>query len=736
MKTIRVWTPITFASIMMLTGAAAQAQDAPTPAPATPPAAASDAPAQGGLDEIVVTAQRRSENLQRVPIAVTAISGTQLAAAGVVNTMQLGTAVPGVSIRNSTGSFQPFVRGVGTSTSLVENPVALYIDNVYYPVQREGVRDLVGLQQIAILKGPQGTLFGRNATGGVVQITTRDPSTVKPALELSTSIDNYLTWKSNGYVSTPIGAHSAIDLSGSYTTQGEGWGTDFARNEDIYKIYHDYSVRAKALISDGDKFKAVLIGDYGNRRDSMLNFRPVEGTKPIYAGFYEPGDPRDSVSYGPGRYFIKSGGASANVSYNLDFAHLVSITSYRQGVAGYTFDTVGVPQPTILNLQHQTWRDLTQEVQLVSNKNSPLSWTIGAFYFRFRDLIDPFEQQFSGPAAPLPTSTKDSFSYANELVNSFAAFAQATWEFAPGTKLTGGIRWTTEKRDFIGSILTQTNNAPLTQTYATNQSISANRVTWRAAIDHQLSQDVLIYASYNRGFKSGGFNLNSPKNPPYLPEQIDAYESGVKTELFDRRIRFNLSGFYYDYKNVQVTNYVVTGPVVTNGAAARIYGGEAELQAVITDHLHANAALSLLHSTFQNYPSATCSTQLPAGGISTFSCSAKGNRTPFSQRYVLTMGLDYTTELAGAKITANVTNSVNDGYYTEADNFLYQPKFDTLNASVTFALPGDRWSVKIFAQNLLDEDVATIKYTGSPRAYLESYGNPPLTVGAMVKFSY
>ncbi len=306
----------------------------------------------------------------------------------------------------------------------------------------------------------------------------------------------------------------------------------------------------------------------------------------------------------------------------------------------------------------------------------------------------------------------------------------------PGPKLTGGIRYTTEKRGFTGSILTQTNTAPLTQTYATDQSIKANRVTWRIALDHQLSQDVLLYASYNRGFKSGGFNLNSPRNPPYLPEQIDAYESGVKTELFDRRVRFNLSGFYYDYKNVQVTNYVVTGPVVTNGAAARIYGGEAEVQAVITDHLNANASLSLLHSKFQNYPSATCSSQLPAGGISTFSCSAKGNRTPFSQRYVLTLGLDYQTEFAGGKLTANVTNSLNDGYYTEADNFLYQPKFDTLNASVTFVLPGNRWSVKFFAQNLLDEDVATIKYTGSPRAYLESYGNPPRTAGVMVKFAY
>lgn len=158
-----------------------------------------DDASDGGLGEIVVTAQKRSENLQKVPIAITAVDGDALQSSGVTDTRDLVAVVPGLQVRTTTGSFQPAIRGIGTSSSVVENPVSLYIDGVYYPQQREGLRELNDVEQVAVLKGPQGTLFGRNATGGVIQITTRRPSHEFQGT-FGASIDNYALFRSNVYL--------------------------------------------------------------------------------------------------------------------------------------------------------------------------------------------------------------------------------------------------------------------------------------------------------------------------------------------------------------------------------------------------------------------------------------------------------------------------------------------------------------------------------------------------------
>src|SRR3546814_309146 len=231
----------------------AQAQETPAPA----------SPSESRLNDIVVTAQKRSENLQDVPIAISVASGEDLAERGIADTSQLGIMAPSLTLRSSAVAFQPSIRGIGTSSTVVENPVALYIDDVYYPQQREGFRGLNNIEQVAILKGPQGTLFGRNATAGVIQLTTLAPS-YEFSGKAHAEIDNYATFRSNAYITGGLGDIASGSLSAYYAKQGEGWGESLVTGHDNFKIIRDASVRAKLLIEPSSQTEILLIGDYSD----------------------------------------------------------------------------------------------------------------------------------------------------------------------------------------------------------------------------------------------------------------------------------------------------------------------------------------------------------------------------------------------------------------------------------------------------------------------------------------
>ena len=246
---------------MLWLPATAFAQQTPA-AQDTPPSSAAAEEDQTRLGEIVVTAQRRSENLQRVPIVVTAFSGAQLTAAGVTGLTTLSTVTPGLNARTSAGGvFQPSIRGIGTSSNVVENPVALYIDGVYLPNQNEANRDLPDVEQIAVLKGPQGTLFGRNATGGVIQITTRRPSQ-EMRVEAKAEIDNYETFRGGLFLSGGLASDVAASISADYARQGRGWGDNLTTGNDTFRLAHSYSVRGKLLVEPFAGTSVTFIFDY------------------------------------------------------------------------------------------------------------------------------------------------------------------------------------------------------------------------------------------------------------------------------------------------------------------------------------------------------------------------------------------------------------------------------------------------------------------------------------------
>src|SRR5882757_2253137 len=400
------------------------------------------------LAEIIVTAQKRSENLQDVPIAITAVTGDQLRAANLVSANDLPTLVSGLSIGDTVLYFQPHLRGIGTAAfgPGVENPVALYVDGVYYPSQLEAPTDLIDVSQISVLKGPQGTLFGRNATGGVIQMSTRDPQQNFGG-EAETSLDNYITSRNYVYATGGITSDLAANVSLRYTTQGNGWGRNIYNGDQVERDNKDLSVRTKWVYSLSESTTIRLSMDYSNVSNSLGgNFAPVPGSKPFFPGFVASSNPYDVDTYQTGRNHAQSGGISLVLQQGLGFADFVSISSFRSYAFHDNLVVSLTPVPGIDINDTENGRDITQELQLVSTNNEFIRWATGIFYFRNEASINPIRTTLHGLLAPTP------FSFgAQEVVDtltteSVAPYAQATIELNPSTHLTLGVRDTWEER--------------------------------------------------------------------------------------------------------------------------------------------------------------------------------------------------------------------------------------------------------------------------------------------------
>ena len=698
--------------------------------------AVANAPSDSGLQEIVVTAQKRAENLQRVPIAVTAASGVELTARGITSALQLNTVAPGLNIRTTAGTFQPSIRGIGTSSNVVENTVALYIDGVYLPQQREGLRPLDDVQQIAVLKGPQGTLFGRNATGGVIQITTLAPSHDTHG-EAKAEIDNYATARGSLYLTGGLTDTLAASFSGALATQGNGWGQDYTTGHDTFRLSHAASARAKFLFEPTSRTSITLIADYLDRKEFSNDFQPYNGLPLSLPGSGPLQSKYDSYGAVDGINRFKGGGISLSIDQDLSFAKLVSITSYRRGSSFYQFANAPVPQPFfVVRAPLTPNKDVTQEVQLISPKTGPFTYVIGLFYFHNDLGADPIYRLFSGPYTPLATSVAQTETHSNEATESVAPFGQATWEFLPRTTLTFGVRYTYEKRTLEGASVRSTLvNGTVLPVIIPDKSLTIKKPTFRAALDHRFSDNVLGYVSFNTGIKSGGFNTVSPANPGYLPEKLKAYEAGLKTELLDRRLRLNLAGFYYDYTNLQVIQFVGLTQTVVNGPSARLYGLDADFDAEIAQGLRVSGGFEIEHATFTSYPGAVFSTPRPGGGAVIFPGDATGDRLPLAQKFTATTAIDYHRDLARGALDFNVTGNYNGSYFFEADNFLRQPAYVILNTSLKYTTPGGKLSFTVFGKNLFNERVITQVSTQS-LGYPATYGNAPRTygVGASYKF--
>jgi iron complex outermembrane recepter protein len=687
-----------------------------------------------GLDDIVVTAQRRAENLQVVPLAVTALTGNELSNKAIFDTQDLVAVVPGYTARATQIAFQPYIRGVGTSAAFVENPAALYIDDVYVPDQRNALVDLADVEQISVLKGPQGTLFGRNSTAGVIQIVTRQP---KQELEgfVRAGIDNYETLRTNFYVTGGLTPKIAASLSASYLTQGEGYGTNLTTGEAVLRQDHNFDIRGKLKLDPTDTTSILLIGQYSHSRREGLNSQPYPGTSFAYPGFAPMPSVYDSRSNANRDMTIWGHAFSMNIKQEIGSVDLTLISAYSyDNSSSIKFDADSTAAPLFqVDIPNTPSHSFSQEARLSSTGSGPLTWQLGAYYFNNTNEVNPSVSTIYPPFFPAPAGAVLT-RIGKERAESIAGFVQATWEFTADTKLTGGIRYTYEERKFNGLQTVAVGGGPARGAPTTGE-LSVNEPTYRISLDHQFGADALGYISFNRGFKSGGFNVLSPTQAPYAPETLDSYETGLKTELFNRSLRLNTAVFYYDYKNIQVFQIVNNVSTISNAAKARLYGLDLDMTAQLTKQLTLTGGLALMNAKFSEYDNAQIAIPKVGGGFLITSGSAKGNRTPLAQNVSGYVAADYDTVALDADMHFNVTASYQGDYYFEPDNFQRQAPYVLLNASFKVTPPNSNLSVTIWGRNLCNEVVQTFGSTNAfgATAYYES---PPRTFGATAQYNF
>lgn len=678
-------------------------------APATVP---DPAPPQetGGLEEIIVTAQRRGENLQDVPISVNALTAKELKAMGGTSSEDL-TLIPNVVYNPGVGGGQVTIRGIGGLNSGGEEPAnAIYIDGVYQFAPTANLFQFNSVERIEVLKGPQGTLFGRNTAGGVIQVVTRDPSQ-EAAGEAEIGYANYQTVNGSLYLNAPLTDNLAANLSAYGSDQGKGWGRNVFTGRDVHKGY-SWGVRGK-LKWDAPSGNTDLILSAMYTKDEPV----ASGAGTIVRGTLDVlGSPSvglfNTHSELDERRVFEQYQVAGTIHQDLGFARLTSITAYSDVKFRFLADGDLTPAPIVIVDISGNYRSFSQELQLQSKEGSPLQWIAGLFYL---DGPTAFHFNLSGLAfgghtIAFPTAVK---------TRSYAGFGQASYALTDSTKLTAGLRYTADKRRLTAPGVT---------------SVASDRKpTWRLAIDHKISEDVLAYASYSRGFKSGVYNAGSPDKPAADATSLDAYEVGLKTQTSDRRFRANLAAFYYDYKDVQIQLIEITRYFV-NGGDARSYGVDLDLAAEPVRNLTLTGGVSILNTKFTKYdmskplPPCYFVPPAPTGGLVVDSCSPVGNQLPFAPKFTGSAAFNYKHETDLGDFVVTGAYSYNSGYYTEASNFeLGRTKsFEMVNASLTWVSSNENFHVGVWGKNLLNElrtgsadvsNIGALVYPLAPRTY-------------------
>ena len=748
------------------------------------------------VEEIVVTAQRRSENLQDVPITVAVLTDSTLNNSGALNTANLQLAVPGLVNTQTSNTFLPYIRGVGSSASGAgnESSVSVYIDGVYQGSKSGNLMELVNIERVEVLKGPQGTLFGRNATGGAINIITRDPLDV-PEFSVEAGYGRFDEKRVRSYASTPL--TDSLAVSAAFAGR---WDNGYVRNLVTGRGQNPVSnetVTAKLVWKPSDVFTARLSAAYTHVSDPTFSADHVQpGTVSVAEsrGFRVAHGPRDALlSIDESVQKISSWRGALNLAYDAGAVRLTSISGYNRSKM-YTFGDSDVSAASIAQLSYGGFAEqFTQELQVSSIDPGPLEWVAGLYYIDFDDGHGGAPRDNSSQSGvPNPVRPTDlllpgaSVTAANSVVKtkSGSIFGQATYKISPRTRITLGLRYTAETKSVVGRSYryvavagTPDSGVPLSNGVLQNDGLvfgtvplasmdirkTWKRLTWRAAIDHRFSDDLMGYASYSRGFKGGAYapaNVN-PLQQPVNPETLDAFEVGFKSEWFDRRLRLNASAFYYDYKNIQLVLVSPEGrALLQNAASAQIHGLDADFVAVPARNLTIRGGVSLMDSKYKNYPNAqlylpnvaetACSATprnvtlsqareiargTPTGGNCAYSLIASGLDMIVSPTFTANLGGEYSLNIGddGSRILLTGSLYHNSGYdLAPGGIFTHVDDYQSLAASITFFGPDDRYHIRLWGENLTN-NLRSVSILPTPQAFREVNARP-LSVGIAVGF--
>jgi iron complex outermembrane receptor protein len=750
-------------------------------APAAHAQSAGEESARAQLEEVVVTARKRSESLLEIPAAITAVSGAALERRGLTSMEGIANATPELVIYtgNSAGGAGISLRGVGSPYSSVgiEQAVSINVDGVYFGRGRVIHSAVFDVERVEILKGPQALFFGKNATAGVVAITTRGPSDEFEALAKVGYEFQSQALSGEAIVSGPIaenfGARLAVRgeklyggyvdnfaTGGVYRTTNAATGVVTAHAVPAPK--HDYwpggdslSARLTLQYQPTDRLELTLMGQ-ADRTDRLSNnggtalvncATGYSQTARNFAGLTVPCDLKWKVAQNP----LPPAIAASNPHYGAhggelyDEYRLYSITGTSEYRAdNFTFTTVANYQkirsdsvndfiysgaPMIWFWEHEAYRAYSLESRVVTDFESPVNFMIGGYYqnSNFNSQNAPTYFGFENSAAANPTNRY----VANHVVSgtkgeTLSAFGQLIWKPVEQVELTAGARYTHETKD--SDYVLSYAHPVLAPGFRVNRPAEIDQtfenVSPEATITYKPKENVVLYAAYKAGFKSGGFSNNTLDRPSnsltfdnavFGPEKARGFEGGVRAELLDRTLRVSLTGYSYRFKGLQVDffNPVTFGFITKNAASSTSRGVEFEFQYVPPSvrGLVLSGALNYNKSVFKSFPNAPCW----AGQAIEEGCNLPGpsqdiggEPTPIAPRWAGTLGFEYTTPVAeNLEVSLSANGRYSGSYYASyyANPNTVQPSYATLDATLRIGTRDKKWEFSVIGKNLTNRRV-------------------------------
>lgn len=668
----------------------------------------------GAVDEITITATHFRTRLQDTPLAVSAFTSQQLSGSGVRDISDLAAYTPGLTIGTGEGqgAVPISIRGVGQNDLGIgaDAPIAIYLDGVYLARPYMNLFDLVDVERIEVLRGPQGTLYGRNATGGAINVVTRRPNETLAA-EASARFGGFNAWGAQGWVTGPLGEAWSGKLAVAASGR-DGYTTNVLTGEDL-DPERTFTVRGALRWRPSAALDVQLNADL-NEHDMPVVLH--NSASPSF-------DPKRIALDAQPREDRRTWGVSLEARYDLDGAQITSISGYRKARLSNVIDTDASPLNSIRFSQYDRTSQLSQELRVASDGEVRLQWLGGLYGFTERaNTQSPIYLDFTANFG-LASPTTQHITGANRTV-ALAVFGDARYRLTNTLSISAGLRWSRESKRFDFLQQFTVDLPPLFVSYPP----SRQKTTWsslspRLGMEYRPRHDLLAYASYSKGFKSGGSTsvslITSPKPNVFEPETLQAYEVGLKHTGLGGRVRVNASLFHYDYRNLQVRTTDSLGfLIVRNAATADIDGAELELAVRPSPRLEITASGALLDARYKHFVDPISQVDYSGGRL---------NRAPKAQvnlnaqyRYPLSDGGDlvFRAEYAHASRI----------YHQPGELLLFsRDPTHVFNGRVTLRGASGQWSVTAFGRNLTDRRYIGHAFPtlGEPRASI----TPPRVLG-------
>jgi iron complex outermembrane receptor protein len=700
-----------------LLGPSAAFAQADSVAPGEPAPTEETAPDSGPADnvtDIVVTAQRRSENLQRVPLSVTAFDERAIQEAGFTNSLSIGDQVPNLEIKTFGGVPNITIRGVGNNDFNASSvgPVSIYRDDVVVASTGSQIFALMDLSRVEVLRGPQGTLFGRNTTGGAIQFFSNLPGQDTDG-RVRIGYGRFNLFEAEAAATIRLGDDFGVRVAGLLRRR-DGERVNLFNGDRAIDV-DEGAARAIFRYNPGDLDIRLSIGGGRDRSDYLEN-KPLGTINGANLFGYADPFPNDISRLnfnGPSRNHSDNFFTNLNIAYQFGAFTFKSISGYDESSIDNRVDVDGSPT-RIDELTFLTDTDqITQEFQLAYDGDR-FDGILGLFYFRehFSNHVDA-DLLGEVPAIAIPL-----FMDATRRNTSLALFGQGTYRLADGLRLTLGGRYTIDRtrithREYLipGFFDANIPDGPEIPFLPLKTGRDRqNAFSWRVALDYDLARDVMAYASVSRGYKAGGFNLGlvftDAERTQVDPEFLTSYEIGFRSTFFNHRLRLNATAFYYDYSDLQVLTVSQTGGglpalILDNAADATVKGLELEVLAVPVTGLTLGFNAGLLDATFKNYTS---------GAIDPLTGTPRdfsGNRLPGAPKLTFSASAQYEFPISGtlnARLRADY-NYTGRKYYNNAQDEVISSLegYGLLNLRAAFGPADDRWEVALWARNVTDE---------------------------------